>query len=186
MRRNTTNRKEIKYSPLPFWVLVTMRPGAPSDILSVRHRDVEAVEGAEKFVCAPEFLEDLNHLGLGSRLPSHLLMGSTVAVVHATLETDREVLSGPSRRVFVIKAKFELLQPLNLLIAVILSFLRADNILDKDAASLVELISPIAVNDVGVKVNQVLGLELSSDRLSRLDCGCGGHIEKRLDKFRVV
>ena len=43
----------LGYPPLPVWVLITVWPWAPVEILSARERDVDAVEGAKQLLRFP-------------------------------------------------------------------------------------------------------------------------------------
>lgn len=79
-----------------------------------------------------------------------------------SLETDWKVIRSPCSRMLFVKAKFEFLQPFDLLIAIVLSTLLADDILNDDAAILMELITSISVVFACVKCDEIFALELSS------------------------
>lgn len=104
-------------------------------------------------------------------------MGRPVPEVHAALEADWEVVFIPGFRVLLVEAEVEVLQPLNLLVAVVLGTLWADDVFDYNAAVLVELIAPVTVDCVLIKGNQILGLETSREGAVTLGfcLRCGGH-----------
>lgn len=81
------------------------------------------------------------------------------------------MLCCPSALVVFIEPKLKLLQPFNLLVAVVLCSLGADDVLEHDAAILVELIPPVAVL-LAAEVHQVLDGE-------GLVCGLGGFLDYR-------
>lgn len=172
--------------PLTLRVLVAMGPRAPVEILAIRKRDVQAIEGAKQLFGSPELLKDLDNLRLCSGFPGHLLMSGGISVIHATLEADGKVISSPRLRVVFIEAEFEALEPSDLLVNVVLCTLRRDGTLDEDASVLVELVAPVAVDSVLVKLDQIPGLELGAESLLLLglsrrcesdsvgrDSGCG-------------
>ena len=78
----------------------------------------------------------------------------------------------PGGFVVLIEAEIEVLQPLYLLVDVVLSTFFADNILDDDASSAVELIPPVAILLGFVEINQILGLKLCSERILGLLRSC--------------
>lgn len=84
------------------------------------------------------------------------------------------MFSSPGTFVILVKAQFEVLQPLDLLVAVVFRLFRADDVLDNDAAVFVELIAPVAVVAVA-EVDQILnGVGLLGRLCDFLDRG-GGH-----------
>jgi len=63
-------------------------------------------------------------------------MSGAIGKVHTALETNREVLGCPSFRILLVEAKFEVLQPLNLFVAVVLGTFGGNDILDQNTAIL--------------------------------------------------
>lgn len=61
----------------------------------------------------------------------------------------------PGTFILFIEAQLEVLEPLDLLVAVVLCLFWADDVLDHDAAVLVELIAPVAVVAVA-EVDEIL------------------------------
>src|SRR4051812_13878496 len=160
--------------PLALWILVTVRPWAPVEIRPVWQRDVHPIERRDELFGTPQTLKGLDDLGLSAGLPGHLFMGGAVSKVHATLEADRKVLGCPGTGILFVESKFEVLQPLDLFVAVVLGTFRGDDILDQDTAILVELIAPITVDCIFVESNQVFRLEASGN-CALLGLSGGGH-----------
>lgn len=64
------------------------------------------------------------------------------------------MLSSPSTLIILIESEFEVLQPLDLLVAVVLRTLGADHVLQHNTTILVELIAPVTVCAVA-EINQI-------------------------------
>lgn len=64
------------------------------------------------------------------------------------------MLCCPGTFIILIESQFEVFQPLDLLVAVVLGAFGADHVLDDDAAVLMEFIAPIAVC-AGAEIHEI-------------------------------
>lgn len=101
-------------------------------------------------------------------------MGRTIGKVHTSLEADGEVLGSPGVRILFVKPKLKVLQPLDLLVAVVLCTLWGDDILDQYTTILVKLVAPVTVDLILVESDQVFGFEAGGN-CALLGLGGGGH-----------
>lgn len=71
--------------------------------------------------------------------------GSEDRVNLPSLEANGQMIRSPSALVIFVKSELKVLKPLDLLLLIVFSSLRADNILDHDTTVLVELVAPVTI-----------------------------------------
>ena len=52
------------HPPLPIWILVTVRPGTPIEVLPTGQRNIHPVKRADELLGLPQFLKNLNNCRL--------------------------------------------------------------------------------------------------------------------------